>query len=438
MCSSGDEPCKPIACNPLNGQCEAMPIGEGEACDDGDPCTGKDVCTGGKCMGEFCPDFPQSDACSQVTCDTTSGRCEQVFNDGASCSDDDACTENDACSEGACVGAPKSCPPGKDSCHPLVCEPQSGLCFEKVIGPGEACDDGIPCTVDDVCDDESECRGQPKDCTNEDPCVAGTCETATGNCVYTDIESCKDPDPGFVPHTASPSAGMPGPSTVTSGAQNVVVHDVTLSCSTSESFENPTFSFVGLGKAQTILILSGFYDTNNNGIIESGEPEIGSVVPEPNKPIVLPTTAEVPQLEESRFIFTATIGAANGSAQQQTAPIAFVPELPGPSTPSPGLPWLLLVALLGFAILGRLGRTRARRVRTLAAIAVVVSLATAGLSCGGGDDSTAQEDAFSAETVIQLELESVTVTGSESGEEFELVSKPISGVQITVLPAGSR
>jgi hypothetical protein len=50
-CSALSGPCSQGVCDPSIGACTAMPINEGNACDDGTPCTANDLCTAGSCAG---------------------------------------------------------------------------------------------------------------------------------------------------------------------------------------------------------------------------------------------------------------------------------------------------------------------------------------------------------------------------------------------------
>ncbi len=92
-----------------------------------------------------------------------------------------------------------------------VCSEESQCCFcrENQHGAiictdrvGASCDDGDPCTVDDVCRAGGLCKGRPKTCAASSRCeqVAG-CDAVTGECLFTSkpdgpTAGCSGPVPG--------------------------------------------------------------------------------------------------------------------------------------------------------------------------------------------------------------------------------------------------
>ena len=80
---------------------------------------------------------------------------------GTPCDDGDACTTDDGCVIAGCAGQPKSCP-GDGLCNISSCEPTSGACT-PVDTTGFPCDDGNPCTGEDVCE-ATQCIGIPGPC----------------------------------------------------------------------------------------------------------------------------------------------------------------------------------------------------------------------------------------------------------------------------------
>ncbi|MCB9788358.1 MAG: hypothetical protein H6744_16885 [Deltaproteobacteria bacterium] len=232
-----DPQCGVAACDGL-GAC-VVEVAVGVACDGGDPCAGVGACTGsGVCSpGEpvVClPDAP----CQQASCDPVSGGCVSgPAADGTACDDSDPCTEGTVCEAGACGGGASTCPcevdedcappedlcagelrcvslpggeraceidPGTvttcteddDPCTQVACDPATGLCAATVLG-GQACDDGDACSLDDRCDDEGACRGQPRDCSDQNPCSIDACAAATGLCTHEPDTgaACDDGDP---------------------------------------------------------------------------------------------------------------------------------------------------------------------------------------------------------------------------------------------------
>jgi hypothetical protein len=134
-------------------------VGGGGACDDGDPCTGPDVCAGPACAG---PDL---------------------------CDDSDACTSDQCDGQGVCTHAPVSCDDG-NPCTNDACDPLNGCSFANNTAP---CSDLNPCTAGDACSEGICQAGSPKVCDDADTCTADTCESSSGECVFTDIRwSCDD------------------------------------------------------------------------------------------------------------------------------------------------------------------------------------------------------------------------------------------------------
>ncbi|RME29944.1 MAG: hypothetical protein D6806_00740, partial [Deltaproteobacteria bacterium] len=125
-------------------------------------------------------------------------------NNTASCDDGDPCTENDECNEGACRGTPKDCSGLDGECVVGVCDQQSGQCTAVAVADGTSCDDGNPCTTQDVCT-SGECGGTPIDCSSlDDQCNRGECNQETGQCSKVPLPngtSCDDGNPCTVADT---------------------------------------------------------------------------------------------------------------------------------------------------------------------------------------------------------------------------------------------
>ncbi len=188
----------PISCGNGGGDCNdgdaSVFPGASEQCDKKDnDCDG--VIDNGLCN--------DGNPCTDDLCDPEEG-CSHPRN-AAPCDDGNACTENDHCFEGTCQGAPKSCDDGNpcndDSCNPVaeggciwvnntnpcdddgnpcstdVCE--NGACQHK-LATGIPCDDGNPCTDGDSCKSGQCVSGPPKNCDDEEPCTADSCDPAKG------------------------------------------------------------------------------------------------------------------------------------------------------------------------------------------------------------------------------------------------------------------
>jgi len=204
------------------GVCEGIAY----SCDDGLACT-TDACDGlGGCSHDLQPYFclvpdgdghvsclpdratPPGDPCR--TCDPRQDPLGWTYT-ASPCDDQDPCTRDDLCSEGTCEGQPYSCDDGLD-CTAESCDGLGGC--DVVLLPGFCLVDGAchlegeaapanPCLS---CDPGSNPRGWtpnrlPCDdgnpCTTQEVCVDGTCRaTAARNC--DDGNLCTDDrcDPG--------------------------------------------------------------------------------------------------------------------------------------------------------------------------------------------------------------------------------------------------
>lgn len=178
--------CSDDAC--VGGACQY--VDNTTACDDGDACTTGDTCATGLCVGGAPPVCDDGDVCTDDSCDSLLG-C-QFVNNTAPCGDSDLCTESDVCTLGACVGVPIAgcvrcwrdweCNDG-NNCTGETCG--LGVCqFTNLTDP---CDDADACTLNDTCTNGA-CLGAPKDCTAlSDTCNTGSCAPATGICVSTAV-----------------------------------------------------------------------------------------------------------------------------------------------------------------------------------------------------------------------------------------------------------
>ncbi len=135
-------------------------------------------------------------ACYKVKCPL--GACEYL-QVKAPCDDGLACTLNDLCDSGSCQGDSRDCSAYGSDCMAGVCEEPDGACRSKPANHNKACDDGAACTQDDRCSLAGECEGQKRDCTKFDAaCKAGACDEKLGTCQQigsNDGGSCDDGDP---------------------------------------------------------------------------------------------------------------------------------------------------------------------------------------------------------------------------------------------------
>lgn len=217
-----EDPCTNDTCDPVNG-CEHTDS-SGVPCDDDNLCTTGDVCVSGICLGKDPTKCDDSNPCTDDTCDPVNG-CTFWYNT-SSCEDGNPATEGDVCSVGVCLSGKvaecqadvdcqklddsnpcngklicklldKVCitdpatiiscgpPAGVDApCLAVSCNSATGKCEQSAVNEGSACDDGNPCTTGDACK-TGKCLGpSPVSCNDNNPCTDDACEPAVG-CVST-------------------------------------------------------------------------------------------------------------------------------------------------------------------------------------------------------------------------------------------------------------
>ena len=166
---SKDHACEVNLCWPKTGQCKVTPtkniqtviltvidpatgqpkkvvkkvphdkaVNDFVACDDGSNCTVNDECIGKQCTPG-----------KTLIC-----KC-QVDADCAASDDGNLCNGTLYCDGGACKADPSTpvvCDQTKDTfCKKNVCAPTKGTCAMQAVNSGKICDDGNPCTANDVC-----------------------------------------------------------------------------------------------------------------------------------------------------------------------------------------------------------------------------------------------------------------------------------------------
>src|SRR5690606_8836555 len=162
------------------GQCVTIPAADGTSCDDGLFCTTGDVCEAGVCQGAAL-DCGAGDACSEMVCDEEVDACvARPINEGEACDDGLFCTTGDVCVAGGCQGeGPRDCGEAAQ-CGAGVCDETADECVPTPVPEGEACDDGLFCTVGETCQAGVCTGGAPNTCGLEDPgqCQAIACDEA--------------------------------------------------------------------------------------------------------------------------------------------------------------------------------------------------------------------------------------------------------------------
>ena len=116
-------------------------------------------------------------------CNETSDACEpQPANEGGTCDDGLFCTVNDVCTAGVCGGTARDCSASSDACNVGVCNETSDACEPQPANEGGACDDGLFCTVNDTCT-AGVCGGTARDCSaSSDTCNVGVCNETSDAC----------------------------------------------------------------------------------------------------------------------------------------------------------------------------------------------------------------------------------------------------------------
>jgi hypothetical protein len=205
-------------------------MADGTACNDQNACSPTSTCQLGNCIGQSPKVCNDGNACTSDSCNTTTGACVFTAQSGTACSDGNACTGADLCQAGACkAGGQKVCNDG-NVCSADSCDQASGLCtFTPIAGcggncatdldcpstgnfcttevcnlklkqcivqavpNGSACDDGVACTVNDVCKNGACSSGGIKACTDGNPCTADVCKSgACGSAPLADGMACDD------------------------------------------------------------------------------------------------------------------------------------------------------------------------------------------------------------------------------------------------------
>ena len=191
-CDDGDS-CTDDMCDPVQG-CVNTFRGAGASCDDSDFCTTVDICdANGLCRGTTPRDCSVLDTqCREpARCDSFSGMCRRgvALEDDIPCDDADICTTMDLCQMGSCVGAPKCVDTSAVDCVAERCDQVTGACTTDPVPANAACDAGSLCLVG-ACDGATNCVGTPRDCDDNNPCTAGTCDATLVGCTPANSGSC--------------------------------------------------------------------------------------------------------------------------------------------------------------------------------------------------------------------------------------------------------
>lgn len=174
-----DSTCAVNTCKAADGSCDMSPLNEGLACDDGDKCTGGDTCQAGQCESGDPVDCDDQNPCTDDSCNPSQGCVHE--NNAAPCdADNSLCTPNDYCDAGICQkDAAKTCPPGS-TCSVNQCQAETGNCTPQPINSGKACEDGDLCTSADTCASGVCQGGATVDCDDDNLCTTDSCDSNSG------------------------------------------------------------------------------------------------------------------------------------------------------------------------------------------------------------------------------------------------------------------
>lgn len=191
-CPEPTEPCLKAVC--LAGVCATVARPNGLPCDDGETCTDSTVCTKGVCGGGtfVCGCVPPSKASLprwQQYPEIAGGAkdCPPNLVAGDKCSGETFC--DDSGSFWKCAPVPDSevnCPDLGLACVASVCNAQTGLCEAVALADGKFCDDGEPCTANDVCV-SGQCHGAIQICKCKPETAKADCANVLGGTSCLDV-----------------------------------------------------------------------------------------------------------------------------------------------------------------------------------------------------------------------------------------------------------
>lgn len=154
-------------------------VDKGEECDDGNNLTGD--CCSPSCRFEApataCTD--DNNGCTDDVCNAA-GLCQHLDN-VLPCDDGLFCTVNDVCGAGQCNGVARDCSGAADQCNDGICDEAKDRCTSPKPN-GTACNDGNACTRTDKCRAGACVGSNPIVCTTADQCYDAVCDTSSGTC----------------------------------------------------------------------------------------------------------------------------------------------------------------------------------------------------------------------------------------------------------------
>jgi len=170
------------------GTCQYAPLPNTTVCDDGKACTLNDKCDGGgKCAAgtaRVC-NTPPNNQCYATTgtCSGVTDQCEYApLANTTSCEDGNKCTNSDRCNgSGQCIGGTATVcnSPSDTQCQSATgtCQPATGQCLYTNRSEGSPCDDGSGCTRNDQCT-SGYCEGTYW-CSQYETCINNQCSSCS-------------------------------------------------------------------------------------------------------------------------------------------------------------------------------------------------------------------------------------------------------------------
>jgi len=178
--------CTDDSCNEDGDTCDNA--NNSAPCDDGQYCTTGDTCGGGTCS-VFSPTCDDANVCTTDSCDENADTCSNENNTNP-CEDGEFCTVSDTCSGGACGAGPARDCGDANACTDDSCNEGTDVCDN--VNNTAPCDDGLFCTVSDVCA-AGTCGGAPKDCGDGNVCTSDVCDEGADSCTNpNNTDPCED------------------------------------------------------------------------------------------------------------------------------------------------------------------------------------------------------------------------------------------------------
>lgn len=130
----------------------------------------------------------QTDACSEAVCNEDTLLCEVLPLSDMECDDGLFCTIGDMCVNGVCTGqAENKCnlDPPSWTCQGVLCDEDTKSCTQVPLAEGTECIASDPCVVGATCNANNLCTGPTNDCffaNTPDSCHRAVCNSGSGEC----------------------------------------------------------------------------------------------------------------------------------------------------------------------------------------------------------------------------------------------------------------